>query len=231
MAAAKLRVVLAEEQPGSRDPLCFALGGARDVSIIAEAGNGPAALLALKAAKPDALVISATLPPSGALEYVRRARMLLPGLRVLVVLPDRDGSDVQSFLDAGVQGLVERQAAPGEFLHALRAIAPGGLYLSAGLVHALVAERRSVPQDDLYGLTERETEVLRFISGGFSNKEIALRLALSVRTVETHRVNIRRKTGAERLRDLVHAARQLGLDRSAGLVGEAAHAMRRLRPV
>jgi len=66
-------------------------------------------------------------------------------------------------------------------------------------------------QGDSLGLTPREAEVLRFLSSGFSNKEVARRLALSVRTVETHRLNLRRKTQTGRLKDLVSLARQLGL--------------------
>ncbi len=109
------------------------------------------------------------------------------------------------------QACLARDAAL-EFPHALRAIAEGGIYLSHSLAETVFLARRSSLGPAPYGLTEREAEVLNFIGCGFSNKEIARRLALSVRTVETHRLNIRRKTGAARLRDLVRAARELGLE-------------------
>jgi DNA-binding NarL/FixJ family response regulator len=89
----------------------------------------------------------------------------------------------------------------------------GGTYFSQSLAQAAFQRRRiATGSAARFGLTGREIEVLRFICGGFSNKDIARRLDLSVRTVETHRLNIRKKTQAERLRDLVNVARQLGLD-------------------
>lgn len=213
MHGGKMRVVLADDQPVMREGLRISFERAGDFSIVAEASDGAEATLALQATRPDALVIGAGLPHIRSLELVRRARMLLPSLLVLVTFLEHEAEEAPAFLAVGAQACLARKAPPAEFLHALRAVSQGGIYLSNSLADAIMGERRESVGANLYGLTDRETEVLQFIGCGFSNKEIARRLTLSVRTVETHRLNIRRKTGAARLRDLVRAARQLGLDR------------------
>lgn len=222
MPLSKMRVVLADEHPVMREGLRISFERAGDFVIVAEASDGAEAMLAMQASRPDALVLEAGLPNARLIELLPRLRAMLPGLRVLVTFLDHEAEKVPALLAAGAQACLARKAPAAEFLHALRAVAQGGLYISGGLATGLVAAPPAPPKDDLYQLTERETEVLRFIGGGFSNKEIARRLALSVRTVETHRLNIRRKTGSARLRDLVHAARQLGLDRPEILASETA---------
>ncbi len=234
MPLAKMRVVLADDQPMMREGLRISFERAGDFAVVAEASDSTEATLAIQVSRPDALVIGAGLPHLHALDIIRRARVLLPSLRVLVTFPEHEAEEAPSYLAAGAQACLARKSAPSEFLHALRAVAQGGIYLSQPLAGAFMAGRREIATGDLYGLTERETEVLHFISCGFSNKEIARRFALSVRTVETHRLNIRRKTGAARLRDLVHAARQLGLDRPESSASEPAQhgsAFRHLRSV
>lgn len=220
MPSSKMRVVLADEQPTRREDLRSTFERAGDLIIVAEASNGSEAFLAMQARRPDALVIEASLPNARLIELIPRLRAMLPGLCVLITVLDEEAEKVPALLSVGAQACLPREAPPLEFLQALRAVAQGGLYISGGLVSLLLAAPPSGPKDDLYHLTERETEVLRFIGSGFSNKEIARRLALSVRTVETHRLNIRRKTGSAHLRDLVHAARRLGLDRPEGFTGE-----------
>ena len=132
----------------------------------------------------------------------------LPHLRALVSFEALRGADLQALLSAGADAFIARGATPGEVASAIRALAEGADRL---VQHEMPA---ASPPDgaDCLGLTPREAEVLRFLSAGFSNKEVARRLTLSVRTVETHRLNLRRKTQTGRLKDLVSLARQLGLD-------------------
>lgn len=235
MSLTKIRVVLADGQPAMRAGLRMALERAGDVLVLAEAGDKTVLAQALDMHQPDALLIETSLPGMRLADAIPRLRMGQPGLRILVSFPEHEADKVSGLLAAGAHACLARTAPAMEFLHALRAVAQGGVYVSGSLASGLIALPRQTPKDDLYQLTERETEVLRFIGGGFSNKEIARRLALSVRTVETHRLNIRRKTGSARLRDLVQAAQQLGLDRPEGVGGEArpssAPFRRPLRPV
>ncbi|WP_407520949.1 response regulator transcription factor [Methylobacterium oryzisoli] len=126
-----------------------------------------------------------------------------PGLKVLVAFLAADAQALIDLAQAGADAFVARSAAPRDVCAAILALA-GGAALQGGVQAGTDAAA------DL-GLTPREAEVLRFLSAGFSNKEVARRLTVSVRTVETHRLNLRRKTKTGRLKDLVQLARQMGL--------------------
>jgi two-component system, LuxR family, secretion system response regulator SsrB len=130
-----------------------------------------------------------------------------PKLRTLVAFGALTADDLRALLVAGADAFVARTKSPRELGAALLALAEGSECLVPSEQPAAVPAEQS----DSLGLTPREAEVLRFLSSGFSNKEVARRLALSVRTVETHRLNLRRKTQTGRLKDLVSLARQLGL--------------------
>lgn len=130
-----------------------------------------------------------------------------PNLRTLVSFGALTADDLRALLAAGADAFVARTKSPRDLGAALLALAEGSDCLTPP------AQPVTLPAEaaDSLGLTPREAEVLRFLSSGFSNKEVARRLTLSVRTVETHRLNLRRKTQTGRLKDLVSLARQLGL--------------------
>lgn len=128
-----------------------------------------------------------------------------PGLQALVAFQSLDAEAVAALLAAGADAFVARSAPPRETCAAILALARNQETES----RPTAAEPPAVEANE--GLTPREAEILRFLSAGFSNKEVARRLSLSVRTVETHRLNLRRKTQTGRLKDLVALARQLGL--------------------
>ena len=139
-----------------------------------------------------------------AIARVADLRDRLPDLRILAAFQALTGDDLRALLAAGADAVMARSAAPREICAAVLALAEGASCLATG-------PQEATDSGDTLGLTPREAEVLRFLSAGFSNKEVARRLALSVRTVETHRLNLRRKTQTGRLKDLVTLARQLGL--------------------
>ncbi|GEP03531.1 DNA-binding response regulator [Methylobacterium oxalidis] len=152
-----------------------------------------------------ALVFVDDVQPADAVARVMGLKERLPALRTLVAFQALTGPELGRLLEAGADGFVARTASPETICAALLALVDG----AASLVSAEGAP--SPESTDGLGLTPREAEVLRFLSAGFSNKEVARRLTLSVRTVETHRLNLRRKTQTGRLKDLVTLARQLGL--------------------
>ena len=140
-------------------------------------------------------------------ERIATLRDAHPVLRMLVAFRALDAGDMHRLIEAGADAFVGRGSAPSDVCNAILALAGGMAPLVDGIDGRVTAEG-----SDGLGLTPREAEVLRFLSAGFSNKEVARRLSLSVRTVETHRLNLRRKTQTGRLKDLVSLARQLGLD-------------------
>jgi DNA-binding NarL/FixJ family response regulator len=208
-----VRIVVADAQPMIREGLRISLERQGAFQVVAQAENGQGALLASSASRPDILVLDSNLKRIASLELVARLAQTQSLLRIIVMFPLGETNEMLAFMEAGAHGFVSKAAAPVEFINAVHAAMGGGTYFSQSLARIAFQKRRiaAAPMAS-FGLTGREVEILRFICGGFSNKDIARRLELSVRTVETHRLNIRKKTRAERLRDLVSVARQLGLD-------------------
>ncbi|KQP10997.1 MAG: LuxR C-terminal-related transcriptional regulator [Methylobacterium sp.] len=144
-----------------------------------------------------ALVIVGAGDSGGGAARIERLRARCPGLKILAAFETLDAAASGRLVAAGADVFVARSACARVVCAAILALA------------GLPAAARTVDPTD--GLTPREAEILRFLSAGFSNKEVARRLNLSVRTVETHRLNLRRKTQTGRLKDLVALARHLGL--------------------
>lgn len=180
-------------------------GAAAAVDEGRSSGAAPAAGPRLRLIRDEfgALQVAVVAPSRAAeaIPLVAELKARSPGLPVLVELTAADAEELRRLIEAGADAVV----AAGMPAREVRTIA-------AALVSGLPAATGPTPTaDQAFGLTVREIEVLRFLSAGFSNKEVARRLDVSVRTVETHRFNLRRKTQAGRLKDLVHLARRMGL--------------------
>jgi len=156
------------------------------------------------------LVSVSGVQPGAESDRIAVLRVGRPSLRILVAFRALAAADLVRLAEAGADAFVGHNAPAREICAAILALAQGAP-LAAGPLPEMPAPAQSEASDGL-GLTPREAEVLRFLSAGFSNKEVARRLSLSVRTVETHRLNLRRKTQTGRLKDLVSLARHLGLD-------------------
>jgi two-component system secretion response regulator SsrB len=152
-----------------------------------------------------ALVFVHEAEPEAGCARIAALRDGRPWLRVLVAFRSLDANAMFQLIAAGADAFIGRSSPAREICAALLAL--GGMAPSADRLGTEPCEKTADP----VALTPREAEVLRFLSAGFSNKEVARRLSLSVRTVETHRLNLRRKTQTGRLKDLVSLARQLGL--------------------
>jgi two-component system, NarL family, nitrate/nitrite response regulator NarL len=212
MLPEKINVLVADGQPIIREGLRISLERGGDILVVAEAEDGYAATLAASTHLPQVIILDSALRKLDCFEVVKRIRNQVPDARILITFLSEDSFEIQAFVEAGVSGFIAKTAAPQEYQNAVRTLVGGGSYFSNTLMTSLFNQKRIMRSGaNLFGLTARETEILRLICGGFSNKDVARRLQLSVRTVETHRLNIRKKTSAGRLRDLVHVARQLGL--------------------
>ncbi|GJD83759.1 response regulator transcription factor [Methylobacterium haplocladii] len=164
----------------------------------------------LSRGEPDssvALVCLRDSLPEATCERIAALRDGHPALRILVVFQTLRSEDLQRLLAAGADAFIGRGIPIRDVCGVILGLA--GATAEIGID---MRERGFLAAPETLSLTPREAEVLRFLSAGFSNKEVARRLSLSVRTVETHRLNLRRKTQTGRLKDLVMLARQLGLD-------------------
>ena len=204
--AAAIRVLLVDDHQLVRDGLHSRLGETEGIVVVGEAGSGHEALALAAALQPDLVLLDIGLPDISGLDVAARLAEVAPGARALMLSMYDNREYVVSALRAGARGYVLKDAASKEIIAAIRAVAAGGSYYSGPLAAALAdgGSGREAP------LTEREREVLILVAQGNSNKRIAQLLDVSVRTVETHRLNLRRKLGIETPAGLIKYALQRG---------------------
>lgn len=205
-----IRVLIAEDHRTVREGLEMILNAQPDIDVVGEAGDGQAAVEMAKALNPDIVIMDVSMPQLNGLKATRELQRLRPNVKVLTLTRHKDDGYLQQLLRAGVSGYVLKQSPSTELLHAIRVIAAGGQYLDSSLTNRVVGSfleksggRSAAPQREP---SERESEVLRLIAWGHSNKEIADRLELSVKTIEVHKANAMRKLGMKSRIDIVQYA-------------------------
>lgn len=206
----RIRVMLAEDHRTVREGLKLLVGAQPDMEVVGEAENGREAVQRAQQLAPDVLVMDVSMPELNGLKATQQIRELCPAVRVLTLTRHTDDGYLQELLRAGASGYVLKQSASSELLHAIRAVAAGSQYLDPAITEKVTAGYTSrvarLRGEGAKELTERETEVLRLIAWGHSNKEIAARLDLSVKTVEVHKANAMRKLGIASRIDIVRYA-------------------------
>lgn len=207
--AAPLRILLADDHVTVRHGLKLLIDSQADMNVISEASDGHAAMEHALALKPDVIVMDISMPGMNGLAATRALKQKQPGVVIVTLTRHGDDAYVHELLRAGVSGYVLKQSAPTELLQAIRAAAAGGQYLDSTLtarVTSRLVGRANKVSTPAATPSERESEVLRLIASGYSNKEIAGRLSLSVKTVEAHKANAMRKLGLTGRIDIVKYA-------------------------
>lgn len=200
-----IRVLLVDDHQLVRDGLHSRLGETPGIEVVGEAGTGAEALTLAANLQPDLVLLDIGLPDMSGLDVAARLAEVAPGTRALMLSMYDNREYVLSALRAGAAGYVLKDAASKEIIAAIRAVAAGASYCSASLTTALATGGSEPPL-----LTEREREILILVAKGNSNKRIAQQLDVSVRTVETHRLNLRKKLGIETPAGLIRYALQQG---------------------
>lgn len=207
--AAQIRVVLADDHRVVRAGLRMVLEAEPDMTVLAEAGDVPSAMRAVRAHHPHVLVLDLNMPGEPSLEAIPRFTAELPETAIVVLTMQQDPAFAREALRSGARGYVLKEAADDELVQAVRLARDGRTYLTPELGARMAAEPPpSGPPDDL---TTRELEVLRLIALGHTNSEIAAQLFLSVRTVESHRAHIQQKVRRSSRAELVRYALDHGL--------------------
>ena len=192
----RLRILLADDHVTVRHGLKLLIDSEHDMEVIGEAGDGSEAVQKARELSPDVVVMDISMPGVNGLAATRALKKIQPRAVIVTLTRHGDQAYLQELLRAGASGYVLKRSAPGELLHAIRAAAAGGQYLDTTLtahVTAGLAGKDRSAKMPATALTEREADVLRLIASGYSNKEIAARLSLSVKTVEAHKANAMRK--------------------------------------
>ncbi len=206
-----IRVVLADDHALMRSGLRQLLDGEQGVEVVAEAGEEASVLRYLHDHRPQVLVLASSLSGGSGVETIGELRSRAPGTEIVVLAMEDNPAFVQRALLAGALGFVLKDLADSELTPAVRAAASGEEYISPRMSVRLDALRRSLTEDKL---TSREVEVLRLIALGHTSVEIARKLHLSPRTVETHRAHISAKLGLATRAELVRYALRHGLLRA-----------------
>lgn len=194
MTRSPLRVLLADDHTLVREGVRKILETQAGVQVVGEVANGEAALAFLAKHEVDVLVLDLSMPEIDGFEVLRRAKDRNGDLKVLVLTMHSDPGYVERAVQAGADGYLLKDSAVQDLVAGLQALAAGGSYYSAAVQRSLSEiVRGDRPARPLETLTDREREVLTLVARGLMTKEIASRLDISARTVETHRANLMRK--------------------------------------
>jgi DNA-binding NarL/FixJ family response regulator len=199
----EIRILLVDDHPLVRDGLRARLEAAPRLRVVGEAGSSQEALEQAGACRPDLVLMDVNMKGCSGIEATARLNERYPGIAVLILSMHDKPEYVTQAMQAGARGYVLKDAPGKDIVLAIDTVIGGGIYYSAALARQLASP--AMP-DTL--LTLREQEVLKHIAAGESNKQIARALDLSVRTVETHRLNVKRKLGIEGQAELIRYAVQ-----------------------
>jgi DNA-binding NarL/FixJ family response regulator len=216
MADLKIRVMLVDDHALVREGVRHVLSATPGVEVVAEAGDGDAAVRLALETRPDIVLLDLSLPGPGGLEVTARLREALPQVRVLILSVHDHPEYVLGAVRAGAQGYLRKDTSPAELREALRAVARGESYFSPPVArHLTAAVRGDTPAADaearLAKLTPREREILGGIAAGETSRAMALRLGLSPRTVESHRESLARKLDIKSVAGLTRFAVEAGM--------------------
>jgi two-component system, NarL family, response regulator NreC len=205
---AAITIVLADDHAVVRGALKALLEAQPDFRVVGEAGDIESARAVVATEKPGVLILDVNMPDGLAVDAVEGLREKAPGTEIVLLTMERDLTLARRGLDAGARGYLFKDAAHLELIEAVRQAAAGHEYLPPAVAASLKNEKGRAERP---GLSPRETEVLRQMALGHTNREIAEQLSLSVRTVETHRAHVQQKLGLDSRSELTRYALEKGL--------------------
>lgn len=205
-----IRVVLADDHSLVRDGLRLLLTAEPDIVVVGEAGSGPEAVDRAAATTPRLLCLDLSMPGWGVYPTIERIKAVSPGTRVLVLTMHDDPAYVRSALGAGADGYVLKTSRGPALVAAVRAVAAGTRVIDPALADAL-RDTQPGPPGGPVTLSRREQDVIALLARGHTHQEIADRLHVSVKSVETYRSRLRAKTGLKTRADFVRYGIEIGL--------------------
>jgi len=210
----KLRILLADHHPVVREGLRALIGAEPDMEVVGEAVDGPTTLEQNEELNPDVVILEISLPGLNGMQVTTALRRTHPARKILLFTFHEEQGHVRQLLETGAAGYLSKRASAEELIMAVRTVASGGSYLDPTLATEAV-DNHPAPGEAEYSerdvkLSKRETEVVRLIAEGYSNKEIAGRLELSVKTVETYKMRSMEKLLLRSRVDIVRYASQRG---------------------
>lgn len=211
MQPVPVRVFLVDDHEVVRSGLRALIAAQPDMIVVGEAAEGLSFLRGVDAARPDVVVMDVSMPVLDGIETTRRLKVALPEVKVITLTAREERSYIELIMAAGASGYVLKRSAADDLVRAIRAIVAGGIYLDPSMAAAALAPLRQGAMPGAPSrLSERESEVLRMIAEGHAVKDVATRLGISTRTLETYRSRAMDKLGLKSRADIVRHALQRG---------------------
>lgn len=209
----KTRILLVDDHAVLRDGLKLLINRQPDMEVVGEAGDGEEALRKVRQLNPDVVLTDLSMPNVNGVEATEALKRSHPHVKVLVLTVHEGDIYLQPALKAGARGYIIKRAAAEEVVNAVRVVMSGGVYIHPSVADQIVkgyVNPQPSAEEDI-PLSGRELQVLILLAQGYSNKEIAEKLFLAVRTVETYKQRLMGKLGLESRAELVRYALQKGL--------------------
>jgi two-component system response regulator NreC len=207
----KILILIAEDHETVREGLKMIVDAQDDMKVVGEAGDGRQAVSLARELKPDVVLMDVSMPELNGLIATAQLKRIAPEIKILTLTRHTDEAYLRELIEAGASGYVLKQSPPSELTRAIRAVAKGDKYLDPAItskIFDIYTEKQGKLRGEMYGtpLTGREKEILRQIAWGFSNQEIAEKMDISVKTIESHKASAMEKLGIKRRNDIVRYA-------------------------
>ena len=211
----KIKIVIADDHNVVRKGLKLLLENEQDICVIGEAENGQEAINICRDNNPDILLLDLQMPKMDGLETLTEVKKILPQLKVLILTMHEDEEILIEAMRNNANGYILKKAPEDQLLQAIRSISLGEVFLDGvntkAFIRAVFEERSSHSEQKGRAasgkkLSQRENEVLKLVAQGFTDKEIADNLNISIKTVESHKHRIKEKLGLKRLAELIRYA-------------------------
>jgi DNA-binding NarL/FixJ family response regulator len=207
----KTRVLIVDDHPLYRESLAQFINREPDMEVCGQCGSASEALACLEAAKPDLMTVDISLKDSNGLDLIKSAKAQNDQVRIIALSMFDEGLYAERLLHVGARGYVMKEEAVAQILTAIRRVMDGKVHLSEAMTERMLMKKaEGVPENvtSIETLSDRELEVFQFIGEGVTSSEIAKRLHLSVKTVETYRANIKTKLHLKNNMELIRHAVQ-----------------------
>ena len=209
-----IRILIVDDHRILRAGLKTLFSSDPNLVVVGEAASAEEAIPLTEEIRPDVILMDISMPESNSLEATRQIAKDLPKTRVLILTMHEDSSLLQAYLQAGAAGYIIKRAAESELIDAIYAVWRGMIYVHPSLIRSLtdpIQPSTPLRLDNNNTLTARELEVLRMAARGYTNRQIAVILKISARTVETHRANLMEKLNLHSRVELARYAEEHGL--------------------
>ena len=209
-----MRILIVDDHGVLRAGLRSLLNAEPDLQVVGEAADGRTGLRLAAELSPDLVLMDISMPGMSGIQVTRQLKETLPSTRVLILTLHEDESLLREAIRAGASGYILKQAVEAELISAIRAVGRGDIYIHPAMTRALlkdVSPLLAPEENPTEPLSPRELEVLRMVAQGYTNRQVAEKLHLSVRTVESHRANLMNKLGLSSPAQLVRYAIEHGL--------------------